>query len=447
MASSPPSFVTWFRSAAPYIHAFRGKTFVVGFGGEVVDAGQLPTLAHDFALLASLGVRLVLVHGIRPQLEALLAGRGLAAEWVEGMRMTDAATMACVKQANGAVRIEIEAALSTGLPNTPMANAAVNVASGNFIVACPRGVHEGVDLQYTGAVRKIDVPALRGRLDAGEIVLVSPIGYSPTGEAFNLTVQDVATSIATALSAEKLIFMIEGAGVQRGPGRLLRELTLGSAEAWLQRMTAGGRRRPSLTPDVERFLPAAIDACRRGVRRSHLVSREVDGSLLLELFTHHGVGTMISRDNLERLRPARIDDVGGVLQLIAPLEADGTLVKRGRERLEREIGYFTVIDHDRRLIGCAALYPFPAARAAELACLVVHPDHREAGHGEALLQHIEARARAQKLDRLFALTTHTAPWFVQNGFREVPVTELPAERRQLYNWQRRSKVFVKALPS
>ena len=261
-------------------------------------------------------------------------------------------------------------------------------------------------------------------------------------EAFNLTVEDVATSVATALAAEKLIFMIDGPGVQRGRGRLLRELTLSSAEAWIARTKKSKVGRGT---DIERFLPAAIDACRRGVARAHLVSRHVDGALLLELFTHHGIGTMISRDSLERLRPARIDDVGAVLQLIAPLEAEGTLVKRGRERIEREIGYFTVIDHDRRLIGCAALYPFPSARAAELACLVVHPDHRNAGHGEALLLHIEARARAQKLDKLYALTTHTAHWFVENGFHEVDVSELPAERRQLYNWQRRSKVFVKSL--
>ncbi len=442
MNTSPPSFVTWFRAAAPYIHAFRGKTFVVAFGGEVVDEGQLAHLSHDVALLASLGVRLVLVHGVRPQLEVLMAQRGIEPQYANGLRVTDEAVLGCVKQANGIVRIEIEALLSTGLPNTPMANAAVNVASGNFVVACPRGVFEGVDLKYTGAVRKVDVSALRGRLDAGEIVLVSPLGYSPTGEAFNLTVEDVATSVATALAAEKLIFMINGPGVQRGRGRLLRELTLSSAEAWIARTKKSTVGRGT---DIERFLPAAIDACRRGVARAHLVSRHVDGALLLELFTHHGIGTMISRDSLERLRPARIDDVGAVLQLIAPLEAEGTLVKRGRERIEREIGYFTVIDHDRRLIGCAALYPFPSARAAELACLVVHPDHRNAGHGEALLLHIEARARAQKLDKLYALTTHTAHWFVENGFHEVDVSELPAERRQLYNWQRRSKVFVKSL--
>jgi len=442
MSPSLPSFVTWFRAAAPYIHAFRGKTFVVAFGGEVVDEGQLAHLSHDVALLASLGVRLVLVHGVRPQLDTLMAQQGIESQYANGLRVTDNAVMGCVKQANGIVRIEIEALLSTGLPNTPMANAAVNVASGNFVVACPRGVYEGVDLKYTGAVRKVDVQALRGRLDAGEIVLVSPLGYSPTGEAFNLTVEDVAVSVATALAAEKLIFMIDGAGVQRGRGRLLRELTLTSAEAWIARTKKSKVGRGT---DIERFLPAAIDACRRGVARAHLVSRHVDGALLLELFTHHGIGTMISRDSLERLRPARIDDVGAVLQLIAPLEAEGTLVKRGRERIEREIGYFTVIDHDRRLIGCAALYPFPAARAAELACLVVDPDHRNAGHGEALLLHIEARARAQKLDKLYALTTHTAHWFVENGFHEVDVSELPAERRQLYNWQRRSKVFMKSL--
>ncbi len=436
-------FVAWFRSVAPYVNAFRGKTFVVAFGGEVVADGKFVELVHDLNLLASLGVRLVLVHGARPQIEARLQEQKLQAAYVKGMRVTDAATLQCVKESVGRVRVEIEALLSMGLPNSPMANAAIRVASGNFVIARPVGIVEGVDLMHTGEVRKVDAAAIRSRLEQGEVALLSPLGYSPTGEIFNLTLENVAAAAAIALNAEKLIFLMDTAGIEERPtgksGKLLRELTVAESKALLARLAA------KLSEDARLYLPCAVQACEGGVARVHLISRHVDGAVLQELFTHDGIGSMISQGPLQSLRNAGVEDVGGILQLIEPLEAKAVLVRRNRELLEMEIDRFVVLEHDRMIVACAALYPFSDEKASELACLAVHPDYRNAGYGDTLLKHIEAKAKTQGSKKLFVLTTGAAHWFVERGFEETGVGKLPKVKQGLYNYQRRSKVFVKKL--
>jgi amino-acid N-acetyltransferase len=435
-------FVQWFRTATPYIHKFRGKTFVIAFGGEVVSEGQFVALAHDLNLLNSLGVRLVLVHGARPQIEEELTERGAEIRYVNGLRVTDEAALKCVKEAAGTVRVEIEALLSMGLANSPMAGADIRVGSGNFVTAKPMGVRTGIDLMHTGEVRKIDATGIRRRLDQNDMVLLSPLGYSPTGEVFNLSLEDVATATAVALDADKLIFLINTNGLTDESGELLRSLTTQEAEAALTRPMELAL---DQLEDVDFFLPCAVRACRNGVSRVHLISRHVDGGLLQELFTHEGIGTMVAEDMLETLRPATIDDVGGLLALIEPLETEGTLVRRSRERLEMEIDRFTVLEYDGLIIGCAALYPFPEEQAAELACMAVNRDYRGAGRGEALLEYMQIEALRKGFGKLFVLTTRTAHWFVERGFTEAGVETLPKAKQGLYNYQRRSKVFVKTL--
>jgi len=439
-------FLAWFRSVAPYINAFRNKIFVIAFGGEVIADGKFVEFVHDLNLLASLGIRLVLVHGARPQIESRLAERNLQILYVKGMRVTDAATLQCVKESIGRVRVEIEALLSMGLPNSPMANASIRVASGNFVTARPVGVIEGIDLMHTGEVRKIDTAAIRSRLEQGELALLSPLGYSPTGEIFNLTLENVAAEAAIALKAEKLIFLMDTGAVEEDPPgsgtALRRELTVAESKALLR---VSGNKAAGLSDDAQLYLPFAVHACESGVGRVHLITRHADGAVLQELFTHGGIGTMISEGPLQNLRNAKIEDVGAILQLIEPLEADGTLVRRSRELLEMEIDRFVVIEHDRMIIGCAALYPFPHDKAAELACLTVHSDYRSTGCGDALLKNIETRAKAQGSMKLFVLTTRTAHWFVERGFLEADVGELPKAKQGLYNYRRRSKVFVKKL--
>ena len=436
--TTTPNFVAWFRSVAPYINAFRGKTFVIAFGGEVVADGKFVELTHDFNLLAALGIRLVLVHGARPQIEQHLAKNNLGDRYHQGIRMTDAETMQCVKEAVGRVRVEIEALLSMGLANSPMANADIRVAGGNFITAQPIGIINGVDLMHTGSVRKVDVAALNDRMDFGEVVLLSPLGYSPTGEVFNVTLEDVATATAIALDADKLVFLMDTDGVQDKKGNLLKELTIIQAQAVL----AGKRKLPD---DVGMYLPCAIRACEAGVARTHLISRHTDGAVLQELFSDEGIGTMVVESTLNTLRAATIEDVGGILHLLRPLEAAGVLVRRNRELLEREIARFVVLEHDHRIVGCAALYPFPDEAAAELACLAVDAQCRDRGYGQFILDHMIGIAKTQGLKKLFVLTTRTAHWFIERGFNEADVSALPAQKKSLYNYQRKSKVFVRKI--
>lgn len=437
--NTPAEFVAWFRSVAPYINAFRGKTFVIGFSGEMVTNAAFVDFIHDVNLLASFGVRLVLVHGARPQIQLRLDESQLETQTVMGMRVTDPAALQCVKESVGRVHHEIAALLSMGLPNSPMANAAIRVTSGNFVTACPYGVIQGIDLMHTGKVRKINAPAIHSRLEQGDVVLISPLGYSPTGEIFNLTMENVAAETAIALHAEKLILLLDSADTSVLP----RELTLPESKLLLENKkpaTAGP------IPDAIRSsLQYATKACELGVTRAHLVSRHIDGAIIQELFTHDGIGCMISQETLQALRKARIDDVGGILQLIEPLEAEGILVRRGRELLEIEIDRFTVFEHDGIILGCAALYPFPEEHACELACLAIHPDYRDQGHGERLLKHIENKTIAQGIHKLFVLTTHATHWFIEHGFNPATPAELPKAKQNLYNYQRRSKVLIKHL--
>jgi len=434
---NPTEFVTWFRSVAPYIHAFRGKTFVVAFPGELVEAGVLPVLAHDLSLLHALGIKIVVVHGFRPQVAEQLALRNAECRFHDGVRITDPAALECAKEAAGEIRLDIEAAFSQGLPNTPMAHAAIRLISGNFITAAPLGVIDGIDMELTGKTRRIAHETIHSILDANAIVLLSPLGFSPTGEAFNLTMEDVAVFAAIALHAEKLIFITETPMMKDAAGEDVRELSSHQAKAVL-----GANILPE---DSAFYLRFAIDASKSGVPRVHIIPFSMDGSVLLELFSHDGVGTMVSYKNLESLREATIEDVGGILKLIEPYEASGVLVKRGRELIEREIGYFSVIEHDGVIFGCAALYPFPAEKMAEMACLIVHPDVQKSGDGERILAHMENRARAAGFSKLFILTTQTAQWFANRGFSYASVDELPKDRQRMYNWQRKSLVLTKKL--
>jgi len=431
-------FVQWIRSAAPYIYALRGKTLVIAFGGEVVADDTFLGIIHDLNLLHSLGTRLVIVHGSRPQIEAILKQQNIPSRYNRGLRITDAETLDCALEGTGHARSRIEALLSLGVANSPMAGARIRVVGGNFLTAKPIGVLDGIDMQWTGEVRRVDVEAIKQRLDDGDIVLVSPVGYSPTGEIFNLALEEVATQVAVRLSAHKLMFLMDTEGVRDGRRKLLTELSTRDADALLAR-------RGKLPPDVQLYLPCAVRACDNGVKRAHLISRHHDGALLLELFTRDGVGTMVSAGPLANLRSATIDDVGGILAIIEPLEEEGILVRRPRERLEMEIERFVVAEHDDVIIGCAALYAFPSDRAGELAALAVHPDFRREGYGEALLHEIEARARKLHLARLFVLTTRTSGWFVERGFVESDPSRLPKQKRDLYNWQRRSLVYEKSL--
>jgi amino-acid N-acetyltransferase len=429
--------VQWLRTVAPYIHAFRGKTFVVAVDGELAYQGKLNALAHDLSLLHAMGMRIVLVCGSRPQVEEQLALRNITPQFHKQWRVTDKAALECAKEAAGELRLDVEAAFSQGLPNTPMAHSAMHVVSGNFITARPMGIVDGIDLQHTGLVRKIDVAAIQFSLNNHAIVLLSPLGFSPTGETFNLSLEDVATSAARALKADKLIFISNIEGVFNADGSLLEELELSTARELL--------REGHLDEQTHTYLDCCVQAIQVGVGRAHMVPLNLDGGVLLELFSHDGVGTMVSEENLESLRQATLDDAAAIKTLIEPLELNGILVQRGRDRIERDIDNFTVLEHDGILWGCAATYLYPTEGLAELACLVVHPTWQGTGDGERLLKKVEHNARKQGLKKLFVLTTQTAHFFIKRGFNPADIDQLPAERKRFYDRSRNSQVLIKLL--
>lgn len=439
MTNAPDDYVRWFRHSSPYINAHRDKTFVIMLPGNCIEQANLSNIISDIALLNSLGIRLVVVHGARYQIDEQLAEKNIRSQFHQGLRITSKHDIDQVVAAVGATRLWLEAGFSNGLPNSPMFGAKIRVRSGNFVAAMPMGVIDGIDFQHTGKVRSVDKTGITSLLDTGAIALISPLGYSATGEIFNLSFADAAVGVATAIAADKLIAYNDEGQVVDVEGNQYRELTRLQCERFLVDHALHQHNNTYFS------LRACLKACDSGIARAHVISANEDGSLLKELFTRDGSGTMVYRDHYEMIRLATIEDVVGILNLIEPLEAEGILVKREREILEREIHFFTVMEKDGIIIGCAALYPYSENNAGELACMAVHADHRRDGRAAKLLNHIERQATSLNLNRLFVLTTQTAHWFIEQGFISCAIDDLPMERRKLYNYQRQSKVFVKAL--
>ena len=432
-------YVKFFRETSPYINRHRGKTFVLALPGEAICHDNFIPIIHDIALLNSLGIRIVLVHGARPQINQRLAQHRLESQHSNGIRIADASTMECIKDAIGSARISIESALSMGLSNSPMHGARIRLVSGNFITAKPLGIREGVDFQHSGEVRKVDYRGIKNQLDNDAIVLLSAIGYSPTGEAFNLSCEDLATQAAINLGAEKLILLGQEQGITDTQNVLVKSINLLEAQHQLEQLEHH-------LPNYH-ALKAACEACLSGVPRCHLISFCEDGTLLGELFTHEGTGTLVLRHREQVIRQANIDDISAILELITPMEDKGILVKRSRELLETEISRFYVTVHQEgMIIACAALYPFNDSKAAELACVVAHPDFHNQGLASRILNYLENKAKNElQLKTLFVLTTQAAHWFQENGFIPANLNDLPLQKTQLYNYQRKSKIFYKQL--
>ncbi|EMW17694.1 amino-acid N-acetyltransferase [Escherichia coli 2845650] len=430
--------VEGFRHSVPYINTHRGKTFVIMLGGEAIEHENFSSIVNDIGLLHSLGIRLGVVYGARPQIDANLAAHQHEPLYHKNIRVTDAKTLELVKQAAGTLQLDITARLSMSLNNTPLQGAHINVVSGNFIIAQPLGVDDGVDYCHSGRIRRIDEDAIHRQLDSGAIVLMGPVAVSVTGESFNLTSEEIATQLAIKLKAEKMIGFCSSQGVTNDDGDIVSELFPNEAQARVEAQEEKG----DYNSGTVRFLRGAVKACRSGVRRCHLISYQEDGALLQELFSRDGIGTQIVMESAEQIRRATINDIGGILELIRPLEQQGILVRRSREQLEMEIDKFTIIQRDNTTIACAALYPFPEEKIGEMACVAVHPDYRSSSRGEVLLERIAAQAKQSGLSKLFVLTTRSIHWFQERGFTPVDIDLLPESKKQLYNYQRKSKVLM-----
>ncbi|MDC9728515.1 MAG: amino-acid N-acetyltransferase [Methyloprofundus sp.] len=431
------SFVNWFRDSSPYIHAHRHRTFVIYFGGEALMDESFTNLIHDFALLNSLGIRLVLVHGIRPQIDSALKIRGQSSQFQDSLRITDKQSLQCVKESAGFVRVDIESLLSQGVANSPMSGAELRVISGNFITAQPLGVINGIDFQYTGKVRRIDSTAIRQQLDLENILLISPIGYSPSGDLFNLSAEQVATEIAISLQAEKLILMTEQS-CQSASGELIAQMTTDETKEFINQEL-------QLAVNTQQALKSAIHGCQAGVKRVHILNRLIDGALLTELFSRDGIGTLISSAQFESLRPAIIGDIPGILELISPLEKKGILISRSPEQLEINIADYIIIERDGLIIGCTALHAVKNSQTGLIACLAIHPDYQKSARGNQLLERLLQKAAKQSFTQVFAFSTQSMQWFIERGFSEINMQQLPNDLETNYNPLRNAKVLGKQL--
>lgn len=432
--------VQWFRQSTPYVTAHRNKTFVIMLDGNTTSSPNFSNIIDDISLLHSLGIKLVIVFGARKQINDALAEAHIAERYHKNIRVTDPQTLHLVKQVVGSLQFDITARLSLRMNNITH-NGVPNVVSGNFVIAQPIGVDDGVDYQLSGKVRKIDSEGIKQQLERNAIVVISPIGVSVTGETFNLAFEELAAQIAIKLKAEKVIGFCEKQGIIDENQQVIADLTLLSAEEHLRQFIA----KDAYHSSEARFLQTALEACRNGVKRAHLLSYLEDGSLLQELFSRDGIGTQISLESSEIVRIANIKDIPSLLALIHPLEQQGILVKRSREQLEMEIDHYTIIDRDGVIIACAALNPYFEEKMAEMACVAVHPDYRNSSRGDILLSHIQKRAIALGIKKLFVLTTRTVHWFQERGFEIANVEDLPQEKREKYNYQRRSKILIQPL--
>ena len=424
-------YARWFRGSTPYISAHRHKTFVVMLTGEALAHNNLTNIVHDLALLQVLGVRLVVVHGARPQIDAALPG----SEFHEQRRITDARAIETIAGINGQIRTHLEGLFSTGLPNSPLHKVDIAVISGNFVIAQPVGIIDGVDHLFTGQVRKIETARVRAALDAGALLIQSPMGHSNSGQAFNVPAEALAAEIAVQLQADKLI-VFDNLSIENDKHERVSTYTPTSLEQILPNYEEGQQRR----------LAAMISAVRGGVNKSHLINFEDDGALLAELFTAAGVGTQILEQQRKPVRPAKQEDVAGIVEVIRPLEEKGILVRRERDRLEAEIDHFLVAELDGIVVGCCAVYTYDTQ--AELACVAVHENYRKpssGGIGRSLVAAAEDRAMQEHAEQLFVLTTQTTEWFKELGFTAQDVNSLPVEKQELYNWQRNSVVMGKPI--
>ncbi len=422
-------FIQFFRQAAPYIHQHRGKTFVFCIQDDEDTQSVLKSLLHDIAILNSLGVRVVIVFGARHSLNTRLAEQ----RFHNGRRITDADSIRRIQEIIGALGVQIHAMLSMGLANSPMQGASIQTVSGNFIIAKPVGIRDGVDYGLTGEIRKVRTEALKNHVHNGDIALIPPLGYSSTGEIFNLTTEEVAGAVATSLGADKLLFFSN-------------DTQLLSADMEGKAITADeAKQYPSQHTALQTLLAIAAETCQSGVKRVHLIPNQTDGAVLAELFTRDGLGIMVTDEAYQRIEQASIDDIASLLQLIRPLEKQGILVRRSRKLLEMEITCFSLMKRDNSVIGCAALYPYLDEHMGELSCVAVSPEYRRHGLADTLLTHIEQQARTQGITQLFCLTTHTSHWFMERGFEPATLDDLPAQKQAFYNYERNSKPYIKRL--
>lgn len=419
------------RGILRYIPRFREKTFVVAIDGAIVTDDNFPNLLLDLAVLRSLSIRIVLVHGAAEQIRALGAERGLQPSNLDGTGITDAETLQLALTAANRLTHEILEGLAAN---------DLRAVSTNAVIAHPLGIIGGVDHLFTGKVERVDVEFLQSLLTQGIVPVVPPLGFDGDGKTYRVNSDAIAAELAEQLKATKLIFVTGSEGIFRG-GKLLRQIAVADLKQLLAQSAA------DFSPDVVSKARFAASACDAGVPRVHVINGRVDEGLLAEVFSNEGVGTMVYANEYQQIRRALKKDIRSLLSLTKTSVANAELVKRTRSAIEKQIGDYYLFEIDRNPVACVALHVYPEQSKGELAFLFVNPSHENQGIGRKLVQFVESKARELGLAELVTLSTQAFTWFQSKaGFAEGGADDLPPSRRERYDTSgRNSKVLVKKL--
>jgi len=438
-------FIQHFRLAAKFINQFNKKIFVIALGGDVINDKQFSHIAHDINLLHSLNVNIVLVHGIRPQIDHLLKLHKNKTQLVRNQRVTDKEALGHIIDTNGRIRINIESILSSSMIDSPMAGSEIKLSSGNFLTARPLGVIDGIDMQHTGQIRKVDTKAITNKLQNNEIVIVSPIGFSPIGEIFNLSYEQVAAQVARSIKANKLIYYVNDNGILNARGDLIPEMSSNKAENLIYAIE--NKSSPETAPYISyndfNILKSSLYAIKNKIEKVHLINRHINGSLIEELYTDKGSGTILTEFPLEIIRQATSKDTKRIHQLIEPLGQKEVLVHKALDQIEGDILNFYVIEHNHNLIGCVALYPYE--KMIEVGCFAIDSNYQNQGYGSKLLKFCEKEVQKLNGNSIFILTTQSEHWFLEKGFQLNNKDLIPSAREKNYEVERNSKFFTKKL--
>ena len=423
--------LTDLRGILQYIPQFREKTFILAVDGAIVTDENFATLLLDVAVLRSLNIRVVLVHGASAQIKALADDQKIQASDLGGGGVTDATTLNLALTAANRLTHEILEGLSAN---------DLRATSTNAIIAHPMGIIQGVDHLFTGKVERVDVEMLQSLLNQGVVPVIPPLGFDGDGKTYRVNSDGVALAVADALKAIKLIFITTQDGLVYS-GKLIRQMLVAELEKLLSQNSAG------FLPEILSKAQHAAAACKAGIPRVHIINGRVDEGLLAEVFSNDGIGTLIYANEYQQIRPAKKKDIRAIQLLTkAAVEAD-ELVKRTRASIEKSLGDYYLFEIDKNPVACVALHIYPEQKKGELACLYVNPSFENQGIGRKLIQFVENKAREMALGELITLSTQAFTYFQsKGGFAEGTPDDLPSARREKYEQSgRNSKVLVKKL--
>jgi amino-acid N-acetyltransferase len=417
------------RGILRYVPQFREKTFVIAADGAIVDDDNFGNILTDVAVLRSLNIRTVLVHGASAQIQTLAEEKVAEPSDLEGSGVTDADTLQLALSAANRLTHEVLEGLSA---------ADLRGASTNAVTAHPLGILRGVDHLFTGRIERVDAELLQTLLSNGIVPVVPPLGTDGDGRSYRVNSDSVAVEVAKALGAVKLLYFTTAEGLFVG-GTLARQIAVDDLALALDAK--------AIAPRQVSKARHAVAACRAGVPRVHVVDGRVDEGLLAEVFSNEGIGTLVFANEYRQIRRARRRDVRSIQQLIQPSVENEELLPRTQAAIERQIDDYYVYEVDRNPVGCVALHVFPEEKKGELACLSVRTSHEHQGIGLRMVQFVEERAREAGLEVLFALSTQAFNFFrSKGGFVDGVPEDLPAVRRERYEQSgRRSRILVKTL--